>query len=177
MPKFIEAIDALNRTIGRMASWLMLPVVFICFIVVVQRYLFGVGYIWLQELFIWLHGAAFMLAAGYALGAGAHVRVDVFYNRARPRTKAWINTIGVLLLLFVMCFTLLWLSYPQVMMSWRLGERSTSMSGLPYAYVLKTFIPIFCVVVILQGISMLARNIAVIRGQTELIVDPLKETK
>lgn len=176
LPKFILAIDAFNKMIGRAAAWLMLPVVFICFIVVVQRYLFGVGYVWLQELFIWLHGAAFMLAAGFALGTGAHVRVDVFYTRAAPRTKAWINIFGVLGLLFVMCFTLLWLSYPQVRMSWRLGERSASMSGLQYAYVLKTFIPIFCIVVILQGISMLTRNILVLRGRHDLLADPLRSS-
>ena len=176
LPKFILAIDAFNALIGKAAAWVMLPVVFICFVVVVQRYLFGIGHVWLQELFIWLHGAAFMLAAGFALGTGSHVRVDVFYNHAAPRTKAWINIFGVVFLLFVMCFTLLWLSYPQIRTSWRLGERSISMSGLQYAYVLKTFIPIFCVVVILQGISMLARNILVLRGREDLIADPLRSS-
>jgi TRAP-type mannitol/chloroaromatic compound transport system permease small subunit len=176
LPGFVVAIDRINDLIGRTTAWLMLPVVFLCFIVVVQRYAFGTGRIWMQELFIWTHAAAFMLAAGYALGTGTHVRVDVFYNRASVRFRAWVNIFGVIFFLFLMCLTLLWLAYPQVMMSWRLGERSSSMSGLPYAYILKTFIPVFCIVTILQGISVLARSILVLRGREDLIADPLRSS-
>lgn len=165
LPLFVVLIDRFNELLGEIASWLMLPVVLICFAVVVLRYGFGSGYIWMQELFIWLNGAAFMMAAGYAFAQDSHVRVDVVYSRASGRAQAWINIIGVTFFLSAMCLVLLWVSYPQIVTSWRLGERSTSMSGLDYAYVLKTFIAVFCVVSMLHGISLLAKSILYLRGK------------
>jgi len=154
-PLIIRAINAMNHGIGQVAAWMMLPIVLICFSVVILRYGFGVGYIWLQELFIWGHGVAFLSAAAYTFQNDSHVRVDVFYSRASERAKAYINIIGVVFLLFVTCGGLFWLSLPQVMTSWRLGERSSSISGLDYAYVLKGFVLVFCVTCILHGIVVI----------------------
>ena len=162
-PLVIRAIGAINHAIGVVAAWIMLPVVLICFSVVILRYGFGIGFIWLQELFIWSHGAAFLSAAAYTFQNDAHVRVDVFYSRVGDRTKAWINIAGVVLLLFVTCGALFWLSLPQVITSWRLGERSSSISGLDYAYVLKGFVLVFCVTCILHGIVVLWESANVLR--------------
>lgn len=167
-PRIIAAIDRINRAVGIVAAWAMLPVVLICFAVVVLRYAFGIGYIWLQELFIWIHGAAFMAAVGYAFAEGAHVRVDMIYRGARARTRAWLDIIGVVAFLFVMCGVLFYVSIPQVALSWRLAEGSSSLSGLPYVYVIKTFIPVFCVLAILHGISLLWRCGAVLRAGRSL---------
>lgn len=168
LPRIIVLIDMVNRRIGEAAAWLMLPVVVICFAVVVLRYGFGTGYVWMQELFIWINGAAFTMAVGYAFSHDAHVRVDVFYGSAGERAKAWINIFGVMAFLFVMCGVLLWVSFPQIVMSWRLGERSSSMSGLEYAYVLKTFVPIFCVISILHGVSLLTKSILFLRREVDV---------
>lgn len=162
-PLVIRAIGAINHAIGMVAAWVMLPVVLICFAVVILRYGFGIGFIWLQELFIWSHGAAFLSAAAYTFQNDAHVRVDVFYSRANPRARAWINIVGVIFLLFVTCGALFWLALPQVITSWTLGERSSSLSGLDYAYVLKGFVLVFCVTCILHGIVMLWENVTVLR--------------
>lgn len=154
-PIIIRAINALNYGIGQVAAWLMLPVVLICFSVVILRYGFGIGFIWLQELFVWGHGVAFLSAAAFTFQNNSHVRVDVFYSRASARAKACINIIGVVFLLFVTCGALFYVSLPQVITSWRLGERSSSISGLDYAYVLKSFILVFCVTCILHGIVVI----------------------
>lgn len=154
-PLVIRAINGLNHAMGVVAAWVMLPVVLICFSVVVLRYGFGLGFIWLQELFIWSHGAAFLAAAAYTFQSDAHVRVDIFYSRASERAKAYINIVGVVTLLFVTCGALFYLSLPQVITSWKLGERSASISGLDYAYVLKGFVLVFCVTCILHGIVLL----------------------
>ena len=154
-PMVIRAINALNHAIGVVAAWMMFPVVLICFTVVILRYGFGIGFVWMQELFIWVHGAAFLSAAAYTFQNNAHVRVDVFYSRASERAKARINIIGVIFLLFVTCGVLFYVSFPQVMTSWKLGERSSSLSGLDYAYLLKSFVLVFCVTCILHGIVLI----------------------
>ena len=97
MTALADRIDRLTTAIGRTAAWLVLAVVLLQFALVVARYLFGIGSIWLTETVIYAHAALFMLAAAWTLRAGGHVRVDVFYAEAGPRTKAIID-LGELLL-------------------------------------------------------------------------------
>lgn len=163
-PVIIRAINAVNHAIGIAAAWLMLPVVLICFAVVILRYGFGSGYIWMQELFIWGHGIAFLSAAAYTFQSNGHVRVDVFYSRASNRAKARVNIVGVVFLLFVTCGALFYVSLPQVVTSWKLGERSSSISGLDQAYVLKGFVLVFCVTCMLHGIVLLWESWRVLRS-------------
>ena len=61
------------------------------FAVVLMRYVLGLGSIWLQESILYAHAALFLLAAAWTLKEGGHVRVDVFYASASPRTKAWVD--------------------------------------------------------------------------------------
>src|SRR5512144_2193653 len=97
MTVLADRIDRLNVAIGRTVAWLVLAVVLLQFALVVARYLFGIGSIWLTETVIYAHATLFMLAAAWTLHAGGHVRVDVFYADASTRTKARVNLIGGLL--------------------------------------------------------------------------------
>src|SRR6476619_4284897 len=97
------AIDRVNGAVGRAVSWCALAIVLIGFAVVLMRYVLGIGSIWLQEAILYAHAALFLLAAAWTLRDGGHVRVDVFYADAAPRTKAWIDLLGALLLLLPFC--------------------------------------------------------------------------
>jgi TRAP-type mannitol/chloroaromatic compound transport system permease small subunit len=160
-----DRIDRLTAAIGRGAAWLALLIVGLQFALVVARYVFSLGSIWLSEIVIYAHAALFLLAAAWTLQLGGHVRVDIFYADAGPRTKAWIDLIGVLLLLFPVTLTLLWLSWPYAARSWAVLERSQEASGLPLVFVLKTLIPLFAVLLALQGVAQAARAVAALRGR------------
>lgn len=99
MTRLTGFIDGLNERLGRVVSWLALLMVMIQFIVVIQRYVFGIGSIWMQESIVYMHGMLFMLAAGYTLLHNGHVRVDVFYREATPRRKALTDLFGSLFFL------------------------------------------------------------------------------
>ena len=157
MTALTDRIDSLVSGIGRVAAGLTLVVVLLQFALVVARYLFGLGSIWLTETVIYAHAALFMLAAAWTLRAGGHVRVDIFYADARPRTKAWIDLIGALALLFPVMLVLLWLSWPYAARSWAVLERSQEASGLPLVFALKTLIPVFAVMMALQGVAQAIR--------------------
>ena len=152
-----DRIDRLNATIGRAAAWLCLLVAVAQFAVVLMRYVLGVGSVWLQESIVYGHAALFMLAAAWTLREGGHVRVDVFYADATPRTKAWIDLFGALLLLLPFMAVLVWFSLPYVTRSWTILERSREASGLPAVFLLKTLVPLFALLMALQGISQAIR--------------------
>jgi TRAP-type mannitol/chloroaromatic compound transport system permease small subunit len=157
---FADRIDRLTAAIGRAVAWLVLAVVLLQFALVVARYLFGIGSIWLTETVIYGHGAVFMLAAAWTLQRGGHVRVDIFYADASARTKALIDLAGSTLLLLPFAFVLFLLSVPYAARSWAILEHSQEASGLPLVFVLKTLIPLFALLMALQGTAQAARAAA-----------------
>jgi len=165
----IRAINALNRLIGNVVSWLSLAIVLVCFAVVVQRYVFSTTQLWMQDLYVWLNGAMFTAVAGFALLRNDHVRVDIFYRPASEERKALIDLIGVVV--FLMPFT--WLVYAYgwnfVARSWGLREGSANIGGMPGLFILKGFILVFAFVIAIQGISMALRSILVLTGNARLV--------
>ncbi len=164
LERLIDAIDALNEAIGRVVSWLALGMVLVTVVVVVLRYAFDLGWIAMQESVTYLHATLFMLGAGYTLKHGGHVRVDIFYGRMGPRARAWVDLLGTLFLLLPVCGFILWISYEYVAESWSVMEGSREAGGIHGVFLLKSLIPLFCVLMILQGLAMAGRAWRVIRA-------------
>jgi len=161
-----QGIDALNERIGNTVAWLTLAMVLVTFCVVVLRYVFDVGFVWLQESYVWMHGIVFMLGAGYTLLHQGHVRVDIVYSGASPRYKAWVDLGGVLLLLWPMLLALWWVAWPYVAGSWSRLEASREAGGLPGLFLLKTVLLAFCLLLGLQGLSLAIRCIFLLIGRS-----------
>jgi TRAP-type mannitol/chloroaromatic compound transport system permease small subunit len=160
-------IDRLTAAIGRAVAWLALFIVLAEFALVIGRYVFDLGSIRLSESVIYAHAALFLLAAAWTLQAGGHVRVDVFYASASRRTRAMIDLIGAVVLLLPFALVLLWLSVPYAAQSWAILERSQESSGLPLVFVLKSFIPLFALLLLLQGTAQAMRAYAMLIARDE----------
>ena len=165
MTALADRIDRLTTAVGRVAAWLALAIVLLEFALVVARYLFALGSIWLSETVIYAHATLFMLAAAWTLRAGGHVRVDVFYAEASPRAQAIVDLAGSVLLLLPFALVLVWLGVPYAARSWAVLERSQEASGLPLVFVLKTLIPAFALLMALQGIAQAIRAAALLRNE------------
>ena len=166
--RIVNFIDHANDLIGRGISWLTLAMVLITFIVVVLRYVFSIGFVWMQESYVWLHGVVFMVGAGYTLLHEGHVRVDILYRDGSARFKAGVDLFGSLVLLLPVMLMIWFVTWPYVFSSWLRFEESREAGGLPGLFLLKTVILVFCVTLGLQGISLALRSILVLAGRTEL---------
>lgn len=155
--RLVSGIDALNRRIGEGVAWLTLVMVLVTFTIVVLRYAFGIGPVFLQESVTWMHAAVFMLGGAYALQRDEHVRVDIFYGRMSPGSRALVDIIGVLVLLFPLCAFIIYESADYVAASWSLREGARDAGGLPYPLIslLKSILIVMPVLVALQGLSLL----------------------
>jgi TRAP-type mannitol/chloroaromatic compound transport system permease small subunit len=162
--RIADGIDRVIAAIGRAATWCCLYIVLAEFAVVVMRYAFGMGSIRLQESVLYAHAALFMLAAAWTLQVGGHVRVDVFYAQASPRRRAVIDLVGAIVFLFPFAIAVAALSLPYVARSWAILEGSRETSGLPLVYLLKTLIPLFALLIGLQGIAQAIRAALVLAG-------------
>ncbi len=167
---FARIVDRINEGVGRAVSWLTLTMVLVTFTVAVMRYGFNWGLVWVQEIYVWMHGIVFMLGAGYTLLHNGHVRVDVFYRPAGIRYKAWVDLLGSLFLLLPLVLVVLYESWPYVAESWSKLEESREAGGMPGLFLLKSVILLFAVLVGLQGLSLAAKALLALRGRTELLL-------
>ncbi len=166
-----RALDRMNERIGLTVGWLTLAMVLIGAYNAVVRYLgrflgwslASNAYIELQW---YLFSLVFLLGAAYTLRRGAHVRVDVFYGRLGRRGKAWVNLVGTIVFLVPFCLFVLWVSWPSVASSWAIREVSPDPGGLP-RYPIKTMILVAFVLLVLQAVSEVVKQIAILRGLGE----------
>lgn len=157
--RIADIIDTLNEYAGRTISWLVPLMVLNTFAVAILRYVFDLGWVWLQETYVWFHGAIFMIGVGYTLLHEGHVRVDIIYEKLSPKKKAWVNLLGVIVFLLPMVCVLFWVVYPYVSLSWSRLESSREAGGIPAVFILKSMMLIFCGVLGLQGVSLGLRSI------------------
>ncbi len=99
----------------------------------------------------------FLLGAAHALKDGAHVRVDIFYNRLSRRAKAGVNIAGTLVFLLPFCALMIGTSWSAVTDSWARLEGSPDPGGLP-RYPLLTVIPLAFILLMAQGLAFAARE-------------------
>ena len=164
LASIVKVIDNINDTIGRAVSWLTFLMVLIVFTVVLLRYVFSVGWIAMQESYVWIHGTVFMLSASYTFLHDSHVRIDVIYRSASKTYKALVNFLGSIF--FVL--PVIWITWikaiPFVNRSWGRLESSAEAGGLPGLYLLKSIILIFCILFALQAISLALRSLCELLG-------------
>ena len=108
---------------------------------------------------MYLHALVFMVGIAHTLRVDGHVRVDVMYRKMLPRKQAWVNLTGTLIFLIPVCITVIVISFPYVAKSWQLLESSQEAGGLPLVFLLKSLIPLFACLTLLQGISDIGRYI------------------
>jgi TRAP-type mannitol/chloroaromatic compound transport system permease small subunit len=158
-------LDAFTAGVGRVIAYLGVATVLICFTTVYLRYALGIGFVWLQESYIWTHAAAIMFGSSYAMLQGGFVRVDMFYNRMGARAKAWVDLLGTIAFLgpfLVMMGVSGWTFF---LASWRMSERSAYESGLPAIYLLKGTMLMFVILVGLQGLAIICRSALTLLGR------------
>ena len=160
----VQAIDWLNERIGRAVAWLCVLMVINVFLVVVLRYAFSVGWVWMQELYVWTHATIFLLGAGYTLLHDGHVRIDLIYREASIKYKSIINILGSLFLGLPLLYVIFVSSLPLITRDWENLEKSAEAGGLPGLFLFKSVIAVFGILFGLQILALLLRNIESLMG-------------
>ncbi len=158
--RLIFLIDGLTERLGNAIAWLSFAMMLITFGIVALRYVIQSGnLVFFQESVIYLHATAFMLGAAWTLKRNGHVRVDVIYRKLDARAKSWIDSLGTLLFLLPVAVFLLLVSIEYVDRSWSIRETSAEPGGIPAVFLLKSLIPLMAILMILQAIAELLRNL------------------
>jgi TRAP-type mannitol/chloroaromatic compound transport system permease small subunit len=168
-PTAIRVSDALRSFIdfvGRWASWLIVPLIFITMFDVVARKLVWIQ-IWLvenlgrifestllQELEWHFHTALFTLVLGYGYIWNTHVRVDLVRENLVFRKKAWLEMLGLTLFMIPFCLIVIWFAVIYAYDSWAIGEISASQVGLTNRWIIKTVLVVGLIIAALSGVAV-----------------------
>jgi TRAP-type mannitol/chloroaromatic compound transport system permease small subunit len=150
-------LEAAVERIALAFGWVWLALMAVIVLAVVLRYAFGVGRIELEELQWHLYAFGFLMGIVACTTRDRHVRVDVFRERMAPRTRAWVDLYGIVLLQIPFLLLVLWSALPFVAESFAVGERSASAGGLPLRWLLKAVLPIAFGLLLLGSLPRLAR--------------------
>jgi TRAP-type mannitol/chloroaromatic compound transport system permease small subunit len=166
--KFSNAVDGLNRFIGKHVIWLILASTVISAVNAIIRKAFNVGSNAYLEVQWYLFAGTFLLTAAYTLLNGEHVKIDVIYSHFTKRKQMWIDSFGFVFFLTPFCLAILWYAVPFFLNGYRSGEISPNAGGL-IRWPVYALIPIGFSLLLLQGWSELIKRQAFLQG---LIEDP-----
>jgi len=156
--KIVAIIDGISDWSGKIACWLIVPLVAGTFYDVLMRYFFKAPTKWAYELTWMEYGALFMLGGAFALRHKVHVRVDVIYNMYPKRVRATFDALMYLLIFFPLYIILIRNGTKYAAYSWSIWEQSYISYWQPYVFPIKTVIPIAFTLFLLQGIAEFIRN-------------------
>ena len=164
-----RVIDAVNSWVGRTVSWLVLVAILVSAGNAILRKAFSISSNAWLELQWYLFSAVFLLAAGYTLLRGEHVKVDILYARHSRRTQLWIEIFGTLFFLLPFCAVAILITWPVVVDKFVSGETSGDAGGL-IRWPVWALIPAGFILLTLQGLSELIKRIAILSGRIPDIV-------
>ena len=148
----------------RVLSWIWVVLIGVVVVNVTMRYVFGAGRIEFEEIQWHLYAVGFLIGMATCMDSDNHVRVDLFHAHMSLRQQAWVELYGLLLLFFPFVFALLIFSLPFVAYSYEIAEVSDAPGGLPYRWVIKSFLTLSMLLMLLAAISRLSRATAYLFG-------------
>lgn len=176
-----DRLRGLVERIGKLACWLILPMILVTVWDVVSRKSpalreWGVAVTGglsnstiLQELEWHLHTALFALCLGWGYLKNAHVRVDLILERLAPRSRAWIELLGCLVFMLPYTALVIWFAVDFTWTSWVNTEASVSLIGIPHRWVIKSVLLVGLVLAFLAGLAILLRLLAYLFGRRERV--------
>lgn len=164
LDRVLRVIDSISEWTGKIVSFAVLPLIAVTVYHVIMRYAFHAPTLWANEVGTFLFGGAWILAGGYALLKGAHVRMEVVYVRLPLRWRAILDLVTAPLF-FVFAGLLLWKGCELALYSLSHWEHSTTTWGPPI-YGVKMMIPLGALLILLQGVAKFIRDfITATKGQ------------
>ncbi|MEZ5912324.1 MAG: TRAP transporter small permease subunit [Paracoccaceae bacterium] len=159
---FVRAVDALNYRVGRFAMYLLFVLMGVMLFASFSR-AFLAPAIWTDETGQFLLLGYFMLGGAYSLQLGSAVRMDLFYSRWSDRTKALVDVVTILALIFYLG-VLLYGAVESTAYAIEYGEKRRGL-WQPYMWPVKTVMCVGIVLMILQSLSIFFKDLAKLRGE------------
>lgn len=164
--QFIKTVDWLSEKSGQIGKWFALVLVFAGSYEAISRHFFNAPTVWSYDTLCMAGGVIYMLGASYNYKYDAHTRVDIFYMRGTPKTKAIVNVICSLFLFFPLMIIMFKLAVAWAFKAWKIKEVMFTSFWYPPAAPYRTLFAVGLLLLILQGLARFIRDLyLIIRGE------------
>lgn len=167
MPKpivlFVRYVDLANRWIGRFAMVLFFVLGAVVLTSTLSRLMLGAPVNWALETSQFLLSAYYLLGGAYATQLNSHVRMDLFYGRLTPVTRARIDAFTILFVIFYLG-VLLWGGFSSTGYAIQYNQKNYS-AWSPVLWPIKVVMTFAIFMMLLQFISNFFKDIATARGR------------
>lgn len=167
------------RTFGKLAGWLIIPLILIIMFDVVTRKI-DAARIWIAEQNIYwfnpiifqdaqwhLHGIILLCSFGFGYLMNAHVRVDIFREMLPRRGQAKVEFWGLLLMGIPFLMVISYFAVQYVALSISQNEQSESLTGIGNRYIIKSFLVIGFLLLLSSFIATILRLWVALYGNAE----------
>ena len=165
--KLCSILDAFNDILGKTAAWLVVFMVLVQIFVVSVRSILNSGSLAVEDSILYMHASLIVCCLAFTLKHDGHVRVDVFYHRFSPLTKAWVNALGSVVFLLPFAAFIFFASLDYSISAFHNREGSGDAGGLDLVYFLKALVSLAGALLFLQGLSMILHNLLVLTFKSE----------
>ena len=167
MPKviklYVRYVDAMNRALGVVVMYGVFVMMGVLLFASVSRYVFNIPFLWVIEMAQFLMAAYYILGGPYSLQMDSHVRMDVFYERWKPRTRGFWDSITVFCLVFYLIY-LLRGGFSSTMYAFDYGQRNYS-AWAPLMWPIKAVMTVGITLMLLQAFSIFFKDLARVIGR------------
>lgn len=183
MRGYVRVVDSVNYRIGRVMMWGLFVMIGILLWSSVSKTFF-LPSLWTLEMAQFAMVAYYIMGGPYSIQLGSNVRMDLFYGAWDVRRKAWFDACTVLFLIFYLGVLLYgglgstayslgyWGDDPVAYFTGLLTgteeigrlERSST-AWRPFIWPIKSIMCLGFLLMLLQAVSELIKDIATLRGQ------------
>ena len=159
---FVRSVDAVNRVVGRFAMYLFFVLGAVLLYSTLSRVLLGAPVNWALEMSQFILSAYYLLGGAYAMQLGAHVRMDLFYDRLAARKRAVTDAITIL---FVIFYLLILFAGGISSTNYAIVYKQQNYTAwAPLLWPVKTVMTIGVFLMLLQCVSSFCKDVAAARG-------------
>ena len=161
--KYVYYVEKINRFVGRCSMYLVFVMMAVLLYAALSRSVFDIPLIWAVEVAQMLLAAYYLLGGAYATQLDSHVRMDLLYGRWSQKTRAIVDVVTSLFLLFYILI-LLYGSVSSTQYAIEYGQKNYSAWG-PYMWPIKVTMTIGIFLMLLQVIATFFKDLEKAKGE------------
>jgi|TARA_B100002052_G_scaffold162313_1_gene147815 TRAP-type mannitol/chloroaromatic compound transport system permease small subunit len=155
---YVNTIDYISLKTGRATMYLVFVMMFILILSFVTRNIINIPLIWIIEMAQFVMTGYYLLGGGYSMLTDDHVRMDLIYSKLKDKTKALLDSLTSVFLVFYLVVLLIG-SISSLTYTIETNQRLFT-AWAPYVWPIKSIMTFGILLMLLQSIAIFFKDIA-----------------
>ena len=149
---YVNTIDYISLKTGRATMYLVFVMMFILILSFVTRNIINIPLIWIIEMAQFVMTGYYLLGGGYSMLTDDHVRMDLIYSKLKDKTKALLDSLTSVFLIFYLVVLLIG-SISSLTYTLETNQRLFT-AWAPYVWPIKSIMTFGILLMLLQSIAI-----------------------